>query len=65
MRKPLLWVLCLCIAFPVLGQMRQRFPAASDIVMIHSAAGQHSTTYLSVGATPMTYGLFITAERYQ
>jgi hypothetical protein len=39
-----------------------------NCIMIYSAANQpitYSTTYASVGATPMLYGLFITAERYQ
>lgn len=40
----------------------------SNCVMVFSAANQpitYSTTYASVGATPMQYAVYITAERYQ
>lgn len=39
-----------------------------NCIMIFSAAGQpitYSTTYASVGATPMQYALYVTAERLQ
>jgi hypothetical protein len=39
-----------------------------NCILVYSAAGQpitYATTYASVGATPMQYGLFITAERLQ
>lgn len=40
----------------------------SNCVMIFSAASQaitYATTYVSAGATPMQYSLFMTVERYQ